>query len=692
MSEKVTRPLAPLLIVAIVLTAAIFGAWVPSDPVPVTDVLSSMYGEFQGAAMGHALIGLLIFSGLLAVALKKRVIPTPHLKILLPLAIVEFAVAVSFGVSQYRHLSLMTMIEWLAYGAAFVLTVASVGRGSGVRLVLIAFTLAGAWLALLGIREYGDQPDATWRIFAHTMGPNVLAAFLVVTLFPACALVATEDRVGKLLGGIGGSAIVASLMLTGSKGGLLAAIIGAIAMVLTAGKHAKQIVVGLAICATVGFTLSYAITHRPTKQSVGGSPLARVSGAGATSEQSSGFRKNLWVGSAKLIAANPVGYGIGTYRFQSARPGTTTQTQLAHNSFLQLGVETGVLGLTGFLVFLALLARTTFSRTGQQPPLVRMQKSAVVGSIGAFLAHSIFDSDLQIFGLGIMFFVLSGVALQLAVDGSTPEFLRPALRRGLIAASCLLPFAMLYFGWVDLKHGLLLGGLSGSNPQQLKSDMKDLQRLAPLDSRVFFTSYQISASAKVDHDQWRPLLLRAISLGPTLAMYRALARLSKTDGAASPDYYLDKVYEFDPYNYPGLQLDIELNRIDNPDRAKRAAEKLVASEATPYFTIRSIPEVIPLETFKARIYLAEALSGSAKAAMLKPAVEGFGMYAKTTIPEIRRFAISGFDGGYGGTTKAEALSEIETGLALVESYRLVGDASIAESVRSALEVSRESLR
>ncbi len=692
MTKRAAQTPIPYFILAAVLASAVFGAWIPLETMPITDALESIYSDSQGAAMGHALIGLILFSGLLWMTLKKRVVPIPHLKILLPLAIVELAVTISFGVSQYRHLSLMTLLEWLAYGATFILTVASVGRGSGVRWVLVAFTVAGVWLALLGIREYGTQADPTWRIFAHTMGPNALAAFLCVCLFPACILAATEDRVGKLMAGIAGSMMVVSLMLTGSKGGLLSAVIGGIVMLLVSGKLMRKSIIGLGACAVLGFGLAYGITHRPTKAGPIGSPLGRVAGAASTSEQSSGFRKNLWAGSIKLMTMNPLGYGIGTYRFQSARTGTTTQTQLAHNSFLQLGVEAGALGLTGFLVFLALLARASLTGSRTQPDATRLQKAAVVASIAAFLAHSVFDSDLQVFGLGVMFFVLCGMALQLAIDGSTPEFLQPAFRKSLIVSSCLAPLAMLYFGWVDIRHGMLRGGLSATTREQLSTDIQSLQALAPLDSRVFFTSYQLSASAQIYRAEQRSFLTRAISLGPSLAMYRALARLDKAEQSGNPDQFLDKVYELDPYNYPALLLDIEQNRKDNPDRARRAALKLVASETTPYFLIRSIPELIPLETYQGRAFLAESLEGEAKAEMLKPAVVGFVRFAKITAPEIKRFADGGVDGGFGAMTKVEGIANLDAGLALVATYRLVGDVALAESARESLVRARDSLR
>ena len=55
------------------------------------------------------------------------------------------------------------------------------------------------------------------------------------------------------------------------------------------------------------------------------------------------------------MKGNPVGYGFGTYRYESARPAwLTTETQLTHNAYFQIGVEAGFLGLLFFLAFLAL--------------------------------------------------------------------------------------------------------------------------------------------------------------------------------------------------------------------------------------------------------------------------------------------------------------------------------------------------
>ena len=52
----------------------------------------------------------------------------------------------------------------------------------------------------------------------------------------------------------------------------------------------------------------------------------------------------------------------------------------------------------------------------------------------------------------------------------------------------------------------------------------------------------------------------------------------------------------------------------------------------------------------------------------------------------------GVDGGFGAMTKVEGIANLDAGLALVATYRLVGDVALAESARESLVRARDSLR
>ena len=245
------------------------------------------------------------------------------------------------------------------YAVAFLASCAIVGRKEGPKLLCAAFVAGCAVASLGGMWEYVTQPDPAWRVMFHWENPNALAGVLVLGLFAALGLGFSSPRTISIIYLFAGGIIGSALLLTQSKGGLAGAFVGGLALFMFLGAYVRSNIglkVGylvapfvLAVVLFVGLTkVQKSATAAPSPDpatppppSGGPAPLGRVLNPMSTAEQSASFRFNLWKGCVALIKENPIGYGIGTYRFQSARPGNTSETKLAHNSFLQLAVEAG---------------------------------------------------------------------------------------------------------------------------------------------------------------------------------------------------------------------------------------------------------------------------------------------------------------------------------------------------------------
>ncbi len=112
-------------------------------------------------------------------------------------------------------------------------------------------------------------------------------------------------------------------------------------------------------------------------------------------------RRELWGESLRMIRHSPlVGLGINTYSRNEPRfkaPGSKIDNQYAHNGYLQIAAEIGLLGLAAFLALLVYMLAGTVSalRDARAGPFPAALGWALVFGILAFLAHSAFDTNLQ---------------------------------------------------------------------------------------------------------------------------------------------------------------------------------------------------------------------------------------------------------------------------------------------------------
>jgi tetratricopeptide (TPR) repeat protein len=87
---------------------------------------------------------------------------------------------------------------------------------------------------------------------------------------------------------------------------------------------------------------------------------------------------------------------------------TTTQ---AHNFILQLAIETGVVGLTVFVllimaIFIMFLTEYVLEREGEDEPLERVLQGGLLTAISTMLIHSVFDFDFSLSAVFLLFCVL----------------------------------------------------------------------------------------------------------------------------------------------------------------------------------------------------------------------------------------------------------------------------------------------
>ena len=130
------------------------------------------------------------------------------------------------------------------------------------------------------------------------------------------------------------------------------------------------------------------------------------------------FRAEIWADTVGMIADRPVfGHGPNLYMriFQGYHRKYLGRFEhwptYAHNGFLQVTAETGLLGGGVFLFFLFVVFRRAFRtlRTLAQPPPDRAVLLGLYAGLTASLLHNLVDTDLHTLQLGILFWAVLGM-------------------------------------------------------------------------------------------------------------------------------------------------------------------------------------------------------------------------------------------------------------------------------------------
>ena len=135
----------------------------------------------------------------------------------------------------------------------------------------------------------------------------------------------------------------------------------------------------------------------------------------------------MWQTAWRMIQARPIfGHGLNTFmaNYMSYVAGPTQGPAYAHNCFLQITAETGVLGLAAFLWFLWTLFSSgwqAIKNPSSQAEVFKPFLAGVLAALIAFLVQSAFDTNLYSLRQAVLFWSLSGLAVGLSSAAQRPE-------------------------------------------------------------------------------------------------------------------------------------------------------------------------------------------------------------------------------------------------------------------------------
>ena len=706
------QPASVVLLALCAFLIPLIGGQIALEPQPLepgySPTVRALFHGVEVPGLQHALLAFLVLGSLGYLLIRRKILQVPNAWVTGPLAAFFAFLILSVFMSEYRWTSVSSLAEWCVYGLAVPAVVGGLGRKRGPTVVLEALSAGCGLTALLGILEFAAAHNPTWRIFGGWNNPNALAGMMAIGALIGLGLLSRAKSTGSaVFAGLSATLCVIAIFLTGSKGGVFVSLgIGLSVLILLStlwnssrGAAALGMAVGLSVLsmlAIVGFavlgkgTLIWAVGAGLGAQflvaaaagqrgavlrwlpvlivsaiaivgvqraAVGaGAEGLRVGSGAATQEQSAGFRIQLWTGALALIKEDPMGRGLDTYADYSSMPGTNTRTELAHSTWLQLGAEAG---LAPFALLLAIFAWLflSFRSARSLPADLNAIRASVVAAVAAIVVDGLIESNLYYFGIGLTLFLLIGIGVQLSADAAAPEFVAPPIRFGTVGLSALCLAVLLLAGVV----GLLQDNLLWLGTNQRVADARDtastLRSIAPFDGETWYRSGWLATNldeAVRDYEQ-------AASVAPTPKYLRRLAFVQVEAGhPQQAEESLRKALHYDPMNLEALYQLMQLqDKEGNQAGAQDTARRLIAVEKSPYFQIRSIAEIVPTQTYDARLFLAKTAPD--RTDLLKGAVEGYLDFSRTTAPYVRAMIKGGLP-SVGGLTGEDVDRKLQNGV------------------------------
>ena len=590
--------------------------------------VAAIAGE-KSPFLTHFLVSLLFFVPICATLFAKKISHVVNLRISLWLAVLGACVGASVISTSFPSVTVGVILEWAMMSLAFFAVTLCCGRKQSA-IPILSFLAGSTFAAILGILEFGQARlfDPTYRISALQIGPNQAGALFAAGTVLCLAMSLRFERIGKLALILSAILQCFAMVLTQSKGAFVCLPLGLLVLFVAiwALKSVKPTVAlaGIMIPILITGGLAVVMQKGVAKQS-GQQAMSRVFNSNAEANQSAGFRKLLWSSAIELAEKRPMGWGMGTFWYESTRPGKVTQTALAHQTFLQLACEASPVAPVALFGFLAAVVIWGLRGIKTQTADSQILLVGILGTLVVAIAHNFVDSDMYVFGLGSLVFLLCGSFVASSSDSQAPEFIF-ALPKIIFGATAviLLPicFAM---GMSEFYRAIARGAVYERDKGLVIQASSSAISFNFLDGQAYA---QRALATLAEED-----LIAATKYHPSPKAFRALADHYAENKKYQESFKaLGSALERDPNNAPALLKYMEeAFQAGDIELGNSKARLLIATENSEYFKVRSQPEFIPTETYIARIFLSKTAGDpKERAKLLIEAIKGLSLYREKT--------------------------------------------------------------
>jgi len=377
---------------------------------------------------------LLLLGFYIVMSIREGRLTIPSSPLALPLLIYLSLAGLSVIISPYTNQSLQWLVVLVGYAALLYLSVSVITAWSQVAALLMALVGMGLFEAGWALIQAGwfKVPRPSGTFFNPNFLAGYLAAIWTIVLGWVCYCRGSRGSWRERIGDCRtvSTAILVFLLVaviwTGSRGGMLAMVVGAVLVVgMRFGRKGMALLMlGVLLCL---------FTPNPLRERLQAEHIANPE---------SYSRWHMWQSSMREMGEHPFGVGLGLYQYlypryafplegEITRYGKVAQT--AHNEYVQMGVELGWGGPLVFLWGILMVARE--ARAILRRRLMRWQRGALAGVSGGgavILTHAAVDANLHEPAIAILLTLCVGIMLtarQLTARKPAPPRLVPIKSR-----------------------------------------------------------------------------------------------------------------------------------------------------------------------------------------------------------------------------------------------------------------------
>lgn len=336
----------------------------------------------------------------------------------------------------------IVLIQFAGLFVYFAAALAFIDSPRRLRLVARLVVIFGFVIAVYGLMQHFVNPRTIFWLRepkqAEPFGPYVnrhhFAGYMELVLAMPLGLLfaGAVDRQRVLLYAFASAIMAIALVMTNSRGGMLSMVCEIMFLALVAatvrgrrrrGEEPEDRGVRMRAAATrlgLGFAMIVAV-FLGVLYFGGDDAITRLLGTVDSADPTTG-RTHFWSGTLGIIKDHPLtGAGLGAFSAAYPRYDTANGTyrlEQAHNDYLQVLSDGGIVGGILGLVFLFWLFRTALKRMQTHDKMRRGVALGALSGCAAVLVHSFFDFTLHTTANGLMFLLLAALA---TVNGRVEE-------------------------------------------------------------------------------------------------------------------------------------------------------------------------------------------------------------------------------------------------------------------------------
>lgn len=307
---------------------------------------------------------------------------------------------------------------------------------------------------------------------------NYTGALAAMLLPASAAFVRSGPAWIRVLSGISTASLGALLLMSESRGGLVAGVAGlAIAAVAMAWRRAGRgaAAAGLALLVLLGAFAAFQLRSQVSPERM----------------ETAGMRRNVWTSALRMAAERPLrGWGVGN--FAAAYPPYRSEAEFryshkyvtdafkeledAHSSWVQVAVETGIPGVLALLLVVYVAARLWryYVKIAPDPDRVAML-AGLGGGAAAYLVAGLFNTLTFKTSHTVLFWIFLGL-MELAGD-PRPWRMSARTREGRVAIPAAAAFVAFFATWwagtVGLADASFSAGMFTSKASERESKLRE---------------------------------------------------------------------------------------------------------------------------------------------------------------------------------------------------------------------------